>query len=1332
MWDGSGQGPRGGPPFRGDHRGEMFGGRDRPMPDFRGRDGMNMGPMGHMGPRPLDLPPMDMRRMEGPPMRGRNMDPRGMRGPEPNRDFFRSREEPDFNLRRQFEGDIRDKMMNSSAFSGPGRNSGDMGGRGMPLREPNNRFMNMRDRDAFHRNMPRFNNPDTDGRRGFPMDRMELNDGFRDMRNRPPMGIDNSNRFNMDMPPHERRMMDSERRGGPPFNPRGGFDSDMDFRNCHGPTEEFRGRERSPLRFGNSDVPPVDRTRSDVPSDVSGPQRTEFMGAEDRLRENPYPDSSGTLLMDYRSGEEMTLAEEWKNRQKEKPPFINPGKGMGGGTEPSYPGGFGRDVNVGRDPSRFQELERPPVDFPGKDAGFPHSGHMAALDLPPIGSKTPQDCQLPEISPLTGPRVRENESKLWHGERDPKHSQNKANHDERPPYHQEKNQPSHETSGPIDCFKGLKEMQHNQGPARSKVVAQPDFQSSSVQPRDQDYRDIDYRTASGRAFDYKHEELQTPEKLIKETKPISPSKFSESGSQDQDYRNASVEDKVSSTLSIFGIPKSATMEQILGVFTDRDGVPIQGMKIKNVVPGYSYDTAYVEFLNLEDAVHFMESNKGSLKIGTKSVSMRYARPDEHEGDVHESHHTLPQILESPLSRPAPHPSEDLETNLNGSKPKDPLEPLPHTEWQRSSDLTPEAWQQQVDQQLQQQDTEQQAESSGNHNPPHHNSNQTESVFKDSKTMIIKNVKPTTTVETILKALDPFAYLDERNVRLVKAKPPRGKCFCFVDMDSHEQVTRLVELLTKPRPLYIDGVRVYAEVAKPLKNQNFRRDSDKPNSSILGYPPEASIIAQQQEQQLPYSQPPPYMHALQPPAAAAPVEIQGDMMTGTSNPLLSSDPNMNQALGYGKTPALDPLYHAGGPPVPPESPGMTAATDASQTYMYSSETPDISGYLFDATSGFYYDPETTLYYDPNSRYFYNAQNQEYMYWDAVSKTYVPVPGGHSAETQPVMMTAEVQAILSNPAADAPLEMKKPSVPPLTTTAPAQSPASAAGSNSEAVQNPDKKDDEDPAKKDKEKEGKEDKPKSLAAVKIMKDMERWAKIQNRQKESVRAPSPLLKTRMDDDRRQSKTADAGFAIFERKNSGSDDLFKKPLAPPKKDEKSKRPMGSLGLLASDYAAGSDEEVEEDKEEAGKSSQGSQSDDKDDKLTDWKKMACLLCRRQFPNKDALIRHQQLSDLHKQNMEIHLKIKRSKKELEALENQEKELSVRVVSRSPEQKRRKHHQQSQHQNTWAGSSREINSERPGLGAEPVQKRQKKEPVVWDHTTYKQAVRKAMFARFKELE
>ena len=51
--------------------------------------------------------------------------------------------------------------------------------------------------------------------------------------------------------------------------------------------------------------------------------------------------------------------------------------------------------------------------------------------------------------------------------------------------------------------------------------------------------------------------------------------------------------------------------------------------------------------------------------------------------------------------------------------------------------------------------------------------------------------------------------------------------------------------------------------------------------------------------------------------------------------------------------------------------------------------------------------------------------------------------------------------------------------------------------------------------------------------MKDMERWAKIQNRQKDSVRAPSPVLKGGPDD-RKASKAADAAFAIFERKVCG------------------------------------------------------------------------------------------------------------------------------------------------------------------------------------------------------
>lgn len=48
--------------------------------------------------------------------------------------------------------------------------------------------------------------------------------------------------------------------------------------------------------------------------------------------------------------------------------------------------------------------------------------------------------------------------------------------------------------------------------------------------------------------------------------------------------------------------------------------------------------------------------------------------------------------------------------------------------------------------------------------------------------------------------------------------------------------------------------------------------------------------------------------------------------------------------------------------------------------------------------------------------------------------------------------------------------------------------------------------------------------------MKDMERWAKIQNRQKDSVRAPSPVLRSGADE-KKASKAADAAYAIFERK---------------------------------------------------------------------------------------------------------------------------------------------------------------------------------------------------------
>ncbi|XP_026785462.2 RNA-binding protein 6 isoform X1 [Pangasianodon hypophthalmus] len=1281
MWNGSRSGPRGGMPFCGDPRGEMFEGRNGPMPGFRGREGMNMGAQ--------DRPPMDMRRFDYPPdMVGRNM---GLldRGRDSPRDFFMPENEVDF--RRRFEME-----QNTPGYIGQGRPPIEMGGRDMQVRNmrgPEDQFMDMRERDRFRMDMPGFNMSPMDIRRRLAMESMDRNDHIRE-RERSQMGMNDIDGFSMDMPPRE-RSADFDRRGcAPPLTPRGRFESDMDFRNRMGPSGDFR--DRSPQMFRGNDGMNL-RGRPDLPLDRQGPEKDMLQVGEPTLRDREFPEQNENRS-GFRGEDGKSLSEEWCRR-------MNRSSNLSREVKKRFPPGLGKEGELG-EPSQFKDRERPSVEIPTKDRGtleFSRSEREGPTiqswdkiqtDVPgrDPSHSVPQKLPLLPLNPSLNIPSKDKDSQHWSRDEKPDSTVQSGG---RHPFFPEKGLSVKESHFSVDQgnFKG-KDMPLDEGQKKGNIMPGPrDPPSNREGRRDQDYGDIDYRTSSAQKYDYILEDLQRPEKNTKSPKSAPPERSNASGSQDQDYRNASVQDKISNTIAISGIPKTATMQQILDAFAVRDGVPMQGMKIKDVVPGYSSDTAYVEFLNIEDAVHFMESNQGSVKVGSKTALLKYIQPDrnakepQHEDQPHKAiPSTQDGLLPCPvLTNPPKVKEEGCAKTLN--------EPLSQGGWQRSSTLTPEAWQQQVDKQLQQQEMEKRAEEWAHQRGPRSSQQFTDPIFRESKTMIIKNILPTTSVETILRSLDPFAYLDERNVRLVKGKTPGSKCFCFVDMDSHEHVTRLVDLLTKPRPIMIDGVRVYAEVAKPLKNQNYRKDYDKSNTSLLGYPPD---VMEQQQQYINQSH-----TAISTPtqgmgAPADPVHTDSSLAAAS---LQGS--GINQGAVY-----AEPSVEATEQQIASSSdPAHTGSAGGSEDYSYGSDTPDLSAFLYDATSGFYYDPQTTLYYDPNSRYFYNAQTQQYLYWDSTSKIYIPVEGEGSG-TDAQKPNAPVEAVAETAAAE---ELKMPS---------------------EGA--PERREDEEatPRSEKKEKE-KEDKPRSLAAFKIMKDMERWAKIQNRQKDSVRAPSPILRTGAEE-KKTSKAADAAFAVFERKTTGGDDLFKKPLAPPRKEEKgSKKPMGSLGMLAADYAAGSDEEEEEkhEKHEAPAPPPKSQPEpqEKEDKLTDWKKMACLLCRRQFPSKDALIRHQQLSDLHKQNMEIHLKIKKSKRELEALENQEKEMHMRETHSPPEAKKRKQ------QSTWPSSSRDTHkgNERPGLGLESTE-RHKKEAVVWNNATYKQAVRKAMFARFKELE
>ncbi|XDV35285.1 hypothetical protein PO909_005259 [Leuciscus waleckii] len=378
---------------------------------------------------------------------------------------------------------------------------------------------------------------------------------------------------------------------------------------------------------------------------------------------------------------------------------------------------------------------------------------------------------------------------------------------------------------------------------------------------------------------------------------------------------------------------------------------------------------------------------------------------------------------------------------------------------------------------------------------------------------------------------------------------------------------------------------------------------------------------------------------------------------------------------------------------PAGSAVSATSTTATSQENQATVPDTSSYQYDESSGYYYDPSTGLYYDANTHYYYNSQTQQYLYWDGEKQAYVPAVDANNA---------------------------------------AQNAAST------------------PQKEGKEKK---EKPKSKTAQQIAKDMERWAKSLNKQKENFKGSFQPISQ---EERKEAAAADAGFTLFEKKQAGALERLVTEASKATEEESS---SSKVGLVA---AYSGDSEPEECIE----------GDDREDKLTDWKKMACLLCRRQFPNKEGLIRHQQLSDLHKQNLEVLRRSKLSEAELEELERKETEMKYRDraaerrekygIPEPPAPKKRKFTQPTPVVNYEQPTKDGLNSdnignkmlqamgwkEGKGLGRNqqgittPIEAQLRTKGAglgtkgssysLSASDTYKDAVRKAMFARFTEIE
>uniref|UniRef100_A0A672Y909 RNA binding motif protein 5 n=1 Tax=Sphaeramia orbicularis TaxID=375764 RepID=A0A672Y909_9TELE len=489
-------------------------------------------------------------------------------------------------------------------------------------------------------------------------------------------------------------------------------------------------------------------------------------------------------------------------------------------------------------------------------------------------------------------------------------------------------------------------------------------------------------------------------------------------------------------------------------------------------------------------------------------------------------------------------------------------------------------------------------------------------------IILRNIAPMTTVEAIITALAPYANLSSNNIRLIKDKQTgQNRGFAFVQLSSPLEASQLLTILQGLQPpLKLDGKTIGVDYAKSARKDLLLPDGNR--VSAFSVASTAIAAAQWSSTQVgPFALSTLLLHLM--------FHCKCNWLIfyySLSQPQQSSEGDYQTFYQQAGVSTSQGNGILGG--IYSDTIHCTISYEKTKTNSFVIKfVPDTSTYQYDESSGYYYDPQTGLYYDPNTHYYYNSQTQQYLYWDSEKQTYVPA----STDSSPGQ-----NANANGPAATGSKELK---------------------------------------------EGKEkkEKPKSKTAQQIAKDMERWAKSLNKQKENFKSSFQPISQ---EERKEAAAADAGFTLFEKKAGGLDRLM--PEIPRGPEEEI--PSTSCGLVAA-YSGDSDPE------EGGVDLDGG--DGGQDKLTDWKKMACLLCRRQFPNKEGLIRHQQLSDLHKKNLEVLRRSKMTEAELEELERKETEAQMRTK----------------------GAGLGIKGSNYTLSASD---------------TYKDAVRKAMFARFTELE
>ncbi|XP_034028424.1 RNA-binding protein 10 isoform X2 [Thalassophryne amazonica] len=669
--------------------------------------------------------------------------------------------------------------------------------------------------------------------------------------------------------------------------------------------------------------------------------------------------------------------------------------------------------------------------------------------------------------------------------------------------------------------------------------------------------------------------------------------------RDQDYRaDLDHNQRPSNIIMLRMLPPNATANEIRVQLQEQGIQPKEVRLMRNKSSGQSRGFAFVEFNVIQEATRWMETNQGVLLIMGQRVSMHYSDPKPRANEDWLCNKCGVQnfkrrekcfkcsVPKSEAELKLPQLQRDLSVGLQ-KEGSQGLLPLPAPYHPSGPSVNPGQATQQAD--------------------------------AANDTLILRNLGPHTSVEAILSALAPFATLSSSNIRLIKDKHTHlNRGFAFLQLSTIVEASQLLQILQALQPpLSIDGKAVVIEFAKGSKRDVFVTDTSKVSAATVastaiaaaqwavtqtsqngseGRGMDAAVY--QQGAAVTYSQEGPEYSVRDNTAFTAQAEAAlpcaGAALIGAYTAGASSVSSEAVTPGGGvvqqpitqtqtalvNTPTITPSTRVEIIGKPQPAAASQPATPGTEHELQQYPVPDVSTYQYDESSGFYYDSLTGLYYDPNSQYYYNPHAQQYMYWDGEKHKYIPADANQSTPTSS------------------------------DNTASSDSTFAAGGKE------------------------KKDKPKSKTAQQIAKDMERWAKSLNRHKENMRAvgsstsvgstaqPSGFSRasghTRLDD-RKESASADAGYAVLEKKGALSErpQIFLDHI----KQIAERSPPQQQGLVPA-YSAETDSEEE-----------GGDKEEKEGRMTDWVKLACLLCRRQFPSKEALIRHQQLSELHKQNLE---------------------------------------------------------------------------------------------------